>query len=772
MASTQRRLILGNGEQYVQPLAKIFKGRTPEPPRSYADARDTIRQGIESALDLFSRIPAKRRLPDEVVACLRLHPDATAKSYDPAALFDDSPQLRKVGSRNYKQNLDSLTPTKRIQKLQEAKETATEGRMVFVQSSPQGFRQFLSQLDRPESRVPKLVQAELRRVERFDLLEPGERIVGFETTWKKGRVELVFHPSRLSTQKQLEFVYGLFDDTGVEPEGRQVRAYPEGPTFVSCRLNSHALAALRDVNPLRSAHPLVFGGLADLRNAPTAQAPKPPAAASRSTIKIGMFDGGVDLSVPHLQGHVEEDVALSIGTPSNATAVAHGTAVAGALLYGALNPHAASARLPSPPVSVVSFRALPTSSATDIDLYESIDVIERVVPARKDIKVYNVSFGPKGPILDDTISRFTFTLDALAVAHKVAFVVAAGNDGDVSGLDRIQAPSDAVHGLGVGAFTRSNGGRQIADYSCKGPGRECGKIKPDVAGFGGCPLSPIHLISQRHGERVLSWGTSFASPLVARVGAQAADAFDRSTPLLARALIIHGATHPDGAPDHLMGHGCAPEDVEEVLGCDANAVTVVFQSDIVPTKTVRLPIPWADAMSSAGKVRVRWTVAGLSPVDPNHPSDYTSGCLEDTFYPHGRRFAYFKPKTNLRKVLDAESDKTEIAKLLGQGWKQPALPQTESGNNYRTESDRRAIDCQWEPLVRREVSKNASSMFQPFLTLHAIGRNSVPARFDYAVVITVSVPKYQGDLYTDIRTKYPALAPIRIRTEAELRVQI
>lgn len=29
MASTQRRLILGNGEQYVQPLAKVFTGRTP-----------------------------------------------------------------------------------------------------------------------------------------------------------------------------------------------------------------------------------------------------------------------------------------------------------------------------------------------------------------------------------------------------------------------------------------------------------------------------------------------------------------------------------------------------------------------------------------------------------------------------------------------------------------------------------------------------------------------------------------------------------------------
>src|SRR5262249_19175005 len=161
--------------------------------------------------------------------------------------------------------------------------------------------------------------------------------------------------------------------------------------------------------------------------------------------------------------------------------------------------------------SVVSFRALPTSNHADVDLYESIDVIERAVPARKDIKVFNVSFGPRGPILDDTISRFTFVLDTLSVAHKVAFVVAVGNDGAIVGQDRIQSPSDMVHGLGVGSFSLANGSPVPASYSCKGPGRECGKIKPDVVAFGGCPNAPIHLISTKHGSKVPAWGTSFAS---------------------------------------------------------------------------------------------------------------------------------------------------------------------------------------------------------------------------------------------------------------------
>ena len=115
---------------------------------------------------------------------------------------------------------------------------------------------------------------------------------------------------------------------------------------------------------------------------------------------MGVFDGGISSGVPLLQGHAEEDVGLSINTPADAECIDHGTAVAGAVLHGALNGSRASDRLPPPPVYVVSIRALPTSDPLDVDLYESIDVIEKAVPARKDIKVFNVSFGPRGPIKD------------------------------------------------------------------------------------------------------------------------------------------------------------------------------------------------------------------------------------------------------------------------------------------------------------------------------------------------------------------------------------
>jgi hypothetical protein len=774
MAEARRRLILGNGEQYVANVQKPGFGRSPEPPRSYGEARALVQTGVSSALAQYQQLPATKRLPDEAVFCVRLHPDVTAKSYDPSALFEDVPDLKKVGSRYYKEAVSNVASTKRMERLKEENEKVAEGRLVFVQSSPAGFQRLIRELDRAESAVRKPFRDAIQRIERFDVLRSDEQIMGFDEKWKEGRVELIFHPTRIEPDRQLRFIFDLFGEIGVPVNTSHPSVYPGGPTFVSCHLTRSALTALTDTNPLRAAHPLVFAGFSDLRSAKKFPAPKPPGTATRSTIKVGVFDGGVDPTVPLLQGHVEEDTTLAIKTAPLASYIAHGTAVAGAVLYGALNGVKPTANLPTPPVSVVSIRALPVSNSKDRDLYEAIDVIENAVPKRPDIKVFNISFGPVGPILDDRISRFTYVLDTLAYKHRVTFFVAVGNDAETLGLERIQAPSDLVHGLGVGAFTLVNGEPAVAPYSCRGPGRECGKIKPDVSAFGGCENFPMHLVSTEAGQKLHGWGTSYASPFAARVGAQASEGFDRSSALLSRALLIHSAVHPNGLPDHLLGHGCVPESVDDILTCDEGSVTVVFQGDIIPTRYIQLPIPLPTSLEIPGKVQIAWTIAGLPPTDLNHPGDYTCGCIEDTFYPNSQVFTFTEPvKAKAKKVvLHLENDKKQIAKLIAGGWHKSDFPQSESGNRYKDELMRRALDCKWEPVVRREKSKFATCLYEPSLILHGIGRHGIGDRFGYVAVVTVRAPKFKGDLYAAVRTQYPALAPIRVKTEAEIRVAI
>ena len=773
MPDTNRRLILGNGEQYIQNVTKPASGRKPDPPRNYDEARDLVRAGVTAALADFASLPASKKLADEAVFCLRLHPDAMAKSYDPIAIFSEVPELRNVGSRHYQADAETVAQTKRVAKLRADDKTEVKGRLVFVQGRPEGFERLLRHLDRPTNRLKRQFRDEIQRVEKFDTLAPTEQLLGFTADWKEGRAELVLHPTTYPAHELDQFLRGLFEAARVDIERSRVRQYPGGPTFVSCRLNRRSLLALTGTNPLRAAHPLSFRDLTDLRTAPTAAAPKPSTSATRSTIKIGMFDGGIDPTVPLLKGHVEEDLALAILTMPLERGVAHGTAVAGALLYGPLNGLKATDRAPAPPVFVVSIRVLPTSNPKDVDLYEAIDVVERAVPARRDIKVFNLSFGPRGPIDDDPVSRFTYVLDDLAYRHKVTFYVAVGNDGDQAGLDRIQAPSDLVHGVGVGAYTLDGEGHAHAPYSCKGPGRECGKIKPDLAAFGGCENTPIHLASTTSAQKWLAWGTSFASPVAARLGGQACETFERSSALLGRALLIHTAAHPFGPPDPLLGHGCVLKSIDDILSCDDNTVTVVFQGDILPTKIVRLPIPWPSSVVP-GRVQITWTVAALPPINPNHPGDYTSCCLEETFYPHSRKYLYSPPKGSSGKPqsLHQVDDAAAIRALLLRDWKCASFPITESGNQYKTEVEKRAIDCKWEPVVRRTASKFAKNIHDPFMTLHAIGRNGATERFDYVFVVTMRASSFDGDLYSDIRTRFPALSPIRMRTEAEIRVQI
>ena len=776
MPEPQRRLILANGEKYIAEVEKKPRGRPPELPRVYSAARDLVKGEITTALEKFAALPARKRFDDEAVLCLRLHPDMMAKTYDPAGLFGMVRDLENVGSRNYRMPTAEVAQTKRIRKQLEQHLQTVTGRMVFIRSNDAGFRRLLRMIDRPERELNDVFRREIQSIEKFDLLTANEQLLGFPPNWREGRVELVLHPSRHSEDEQTHFLRALFRGHDVPWRKTRVAPYPDGPIFISCHLNHAALNEIAGANPLRTAHPLVFGGFEDLRGAPKFPAPPPPVTSTRSTIKVGVFDGGIDATHPHLRGHAEQDDGLSIKTLQDADCIAHGTAVVGAVLYGALNDSDTKTPLPAPAVSVVSIRVLPTSDPKDTDLYECIDVIEAAVPARPDVKFWNISFGPRGPILDDTISRFTYALDMLAVAHKAGFCVAVGNDGEAGpDMGRIQSPSDLVNGLAVGAYTKRKGQAVHAPYSCQGPGRECAKLKPDVVAFGGCDQAPIHLIAAAPSVKVLAHGTSFASPLVAALGGQTLGSLERGTALLARTLLIHTARHPADEPDNFLGHGIIAPSLDDVLRCGEKEVTIIFQGELLSKRQVKLPILLPPDVVTSGKVAVTWTVAALPPVSANHPADYTTLCIQDTFYPNSQVFSFTKKDTlgkQKTRKLHIKEDAEEIKKLVVDGWRKPAFPTSESGNAYPTEHESRALDYKWEPIVRRSVPKKASSLHDPFLVLHAIPRHGATGRLDYAAVVTISAPKFAGDLYDAVLRRFSALQPIRLRTETELRVQI
>jgi hypothetical protein len=483
-----------------------------------------------------------------------------------------------------------------------------------------------------------------------------------------------------------------------------------------------------------------------------------------------------ELDSPYFKEWVIENNPIS--TPKSNDFLMHGTGVVGASLYGDLSAYGLKDHLPTPLVNVESFRVFPLSDNHDIDLYEIIDIIEDIVPKRTDINVYNLSIGPYGAIDDDNITRFTYALDELSKDGKTLFIVAVGNDGDLNDdeLCRIQAPSDAVNCIGVGAYSRkSDGTFERAEYSSYGDGREGCKIKPDFLDFGGSHTNPFQLISDNATSRNFSCGTSFAAPLVTAKAAEIIGRCNFGNPLLARALLVHTAQHPQYKADKFIGHGFANQSAEDILSCIDNKVTTVYQSKLRPTQAIKLPFPYINNLSYKGKVIVEWTIALATKIDAKNTEDYTLSCIEDTFYPNIDKYKMSKMVNgkSKTKAVNLLRDSAIINELYDDGWRLNKNPDSFSNfsNKYKTEQERKA-NFKWDTVIKRRAVIAYNNLKDPFIVLHAMDRYEHDAEFvNYAVAVTLDYVDCTEDVYDITLKTYNKLEAAKIRNVSEILVK-
>ena len=759
---SEKLLLLGNGENYIEPIEKEFKFVPIPLPRTYTEARDRLLGQINNLREQISTIPTTHKC-QQIIVCVRMTPDFIAKSHYPSSFFTgDCKSIVDVGSRPWRVKVNKEVEG-------EVKQVDKFGKIIFARSSELGLDSIVKKLNYSEDAVGKKWVADVTKIDQISLLEPSEMFLGFDN-WTDGKVEMVLHPLGNENDLALTKLKALFENNNIPLEKVKYKAYPNGPTFVSAYLDKGALRNLLSFNPLRTAHPLNFRFSPNVRSYGSSQAPKPPKVTHKSSIKIGIFDGGTVTN--SLLSPFVNAVDLTKVPPAHAL-LEHGAAVAGAALYGPLNNYMAKDVLPTPTVCVESFRVLPTTNY-DPELYEVIDNIEDIVPKRKDIKVYNLSLGPVGPILDDDITRFTFALDKLGIEQKVMFTVAIGNDGALpEPFNRIQAPGDIVNGLGIGAYSYDIQNKKIrAPYSCVGEGREGCKIKPDFTAFGGCDNRPFHAVGSQDGKKLLVAGTSFASPVVAgRIGELIGRCSEMDV-MLARALLIHTCQHPNGKADHEFGHGIVLDSVDEMLECKGNIVSVFYKSKLNPKKYAKLPIPWVDIPDYNGTVKITWTIALLAIANSSRPDEYTEVCIEDTFYPNAYLYKFTELGTGKSKKIRVDLEPMLAAELEAARWQRGQFPETKSGYAYETE--RRAVDYKWDTVIKKQNPLRYQTLKDPFLLLHGMARNGLPdtVEIPYVAVVTVSAPTYKGDLYSNIRNKYNQLLPVRMRAVNEIMVPV
>jgi hypothetical protein len=754
--------ILAHGELYIEGITKSNSGGAKSYPHEYNEAREKVLNDIVSVQSRIDNNP--ELFLDEKVICVRLEPKFEAKSYAPDNIASISRGMRLIGGRKYAFSSDA----------------GVKAKLYYLRTDNAGIDKLRTVLELGLKDNQTSWKQMIQSINRIDIMESSEKIMGFSDEWEEGYVEFVLHP--LGDDCREDVISSFLRIANVNREDVHLKTYEDGLTFVGTRTNRKSLELMANFNPLRSVHPIEDIDLQVVRNI-SAPGPHPPKTKINTGVIVGAFDTGIDDKSPYFDGFARNtDLVVN-----SVKQLLHGSGVAGALLYGNITKVNPSDVLPSPLLSVEMFRVLPEDGTTyagdpvgKLGLYETIDKIENIVKKHPEIKLYNLSIGPYMPIIDDEINRFTYALDRLSYnvgENEVnpLFTVACGNDGyKPDDLCRIQPPSDMVNGLAVGAYTFTPLNEPCrAGYSCIGPGREGGKIKPDVLDFGGSTDRPFIAISSERDKIVTQAGTSFAAPLVMHKIGNMMAMCNEILPHMGRTLIIHTANLEAGkVRNNYEGYGFVSTDIESILECTDNKVTILYQGELMPGATAKLPIFAPRINEVKGNVAITWTITTIVSPDIKDIDAYTNNGIEDTFYPHSEKYTFRKGRNVKKLNLLEAGNNSKMTEYMNLGYIKSTMPDSMPGKICKDECALRNSDLKWDTVIKKHRTLRGPSVYNPFITLHAMGRNGFEDKYiRYFMAVTIEAPKYNGSLYNEIVRAYPLLNGIKLNISLKLPIK-
>ena len=501
------------------------------------------------------------------------------------------------------------------------------------------------------------------------------------------------------------------------------------------------LRATREMPALRPLRPMLR---ASARPKPFAIA-LPAGRPVDPQLRAAVFDGGIP-GDGAFEPFAELHEPAGISNPV-AEYVEHGTGVTSALLFGPLEKGLPASR---PYGAVDHFRVLDDATAGDPhELYDALKRIRDVLQSRM-YSFVNLSIGPALPIEDHEVHAWTAVLDELLSDGETLTTVAVGNQGEAdwdSGNARVQVPSDSVNSLAVGAADTRGPVWKRASYSCIGPGRSPGLVKPDVVAFGGVGGEPFFAFDPSLRLAVPQTGTSFAGPYALWMGMGVRAHFGTLlSPLAIRALLVH-CSEPRDIPAAEIGWGRIAQNLDEIVICPDGLARIVYQGELTAAQYLRTLIPLPSG-TLAGMVTITATFCFASKTDPQDPSNYTRGGLDVTFRPH--------------------ADKTDEGKV------HPTSQSFFRRTDYDKEAELRYNAHKWETTLHRRRRFRASSLKEPFFDVHYQTRQAGKAvrgseKIRFALIITVEAPKVR-DLYDRVVQRYRTqLEPLRPIIEIPIR---
>jgi hypothetical protein len=741
--------LLGNGERLTSRVNVPTGGGDKNPPYTFEGARQRMTTRLRDTVRVLDATPSDAAPNDEVVAVVTMHPRYVSKSDFPQELLT-TVGLRPVGSRSL-----IITPESwGIEK--HPKAAVTE--QLFVAGKKSTFERWANQIGTwtPQTRGAQ----QILHFENVSAFSAADKLRSIPTERDShGVLEVVLHNA--GDQKIVDAFLDYARRHNTQPIADHRRDV-KGLTFIPVETDFERAEELARFSFVRVARPLptlrLLRPVSLARSVSTEVVEMPDSGPVDGSFRALVFDGGLPNSaVSTLNRWVNYVEPAGIG-PAVPIMQDHGLAVTAAFLFGPLK-HVG--RLPTPACGVDHVRVIDSQTAGGPDL-QYIDVLDRILAYMdshsNQYEFINVSLGPNMPLSDDEITSWTASLDDRLSSGRAVATFAAGNDGErdaTAGLNRVQPPADAVNALAVGAADASGAPWVRAAYSCVGPGRSPGYVKPDGVAFGGSQGEPfITLGIQGALVRVSQEGTSLASPYALRSAAAVRAQLGRGlSPLAIRALLIHRAD-PGAHAKENVGWGRFEADPERLITCEDDEALVIYQGSLPVGEHLRAVVPLPDSGLS-GMVHLTATLVIGPEVDPEHPGAYTRSGLEVAFRPNSTRFT--KREDGTRSAHPKTRSFFSPGNLYGSG-----------------EFVLRDEGYKWEPCLRNSQQFRATTLHKPCFDIYyhhraSATKASLPQPIPYAFVVSMRAPRVQ-DLYNRVvRTYAKILVPLRPQLRIPVR---
>lgn len=724
-----RNLLLGGGEKLAGRATIVRGGGPKNMPYTLDEVRAELLEPIVSIASALRNIPDNAKPRGEGVFEMTLHPSFLARSYYPSKLLAAA-GLRDIGSKER-----IIIPRKVSEERLKGKPHATAS--ILVAGREDGIQRLASFLT--ASSTPEYISKQIVEIESIQWLRVEDKVRGeLPTDNYCHSFEVALHAGANEDDIVIgfqRFAQQLGADVDLK---RRIRV--GGLTFIPITATSSQIVALSQFTFLRVARamPALRIAVPNMTRQTMNAIPfsLPTEGPLHPNERVAIFDGG--LGTADLSPWATEYTFPETSETSGALLM-HGSEVTSTFLFGRPK---AGVPIKRPFMGVDHFRVLAPTSGRDPDLFDVLLRIKSVLEAGRH-RFVNLSLGPRMPIYDDEVHVWTATLDQLCANYGILLTVAVGNDGEAVGADRIQPPGDMVNAVAVGAANSAGTRWNRAPYSCIGPGRSPGYVKPDGIAFGGSKGELFEVFNPLLGSVVGVAGTSYASPLTLRTaaGVAATTSYDLSSIAL-KALLIHHSEHASRLPRAEVGWGRFREDSLALLECGPDSATVVFQASLAKGEFRRCPIPFPDVLLP-GKISIKATFCICAQTDPEHAINYTRSGMGVTFRP---------------LVGIGDDTSKEFFGIKSQ---------------YKAaEREMRDAGHKWETVLHRsrdftDGTSLASPVFDVEYHAREVSRSVPPSSAPdvaFALIVTVKAVGV-SNLYDLIRQKYPVLLPVELRAD-------